>query len=295
MNTPDETATTVVNKALQPETGGGETQPHAVKGHRVVALINPVLHCRSTCAELIRAGVNLVGIVEAQTKSKGLPLATFKRLVKKQGLKATASQVAARLVYSIANRTKDRQLYRQLFDSRDVASALTQWGGTVLSCTNYAEDRTIAAITAMQPEILVVHSQSWVTKKVRDLASAGLVIGGHPGITPHYRGSHSSFWALLNQQPDMVGWTAFHVDQGVDSGDVIIQGRIAVQPDDSYMTLNWRGMVEIAKSQATAIRQYDVDGTVARTPHAELPADSEFGLPGLPEYVRYRRSQKLAR
>ena len=264
-------------------------------GNRVVALINPVLHCRSTCAALLDHGVNLVGVVEAQTKSSGLPLATFKRMVRKQGIRTTVSQVAARLAYSVQNRAKDRELYRQLFNRHAIESKLSEWGGPVVSCRSYAEDQAIAAVKELRPDILVVHSQSWVTKKVRDLALSGLVIGGHPGITPQYRGSHSSFWALLNQQPDMVGWTAFHVDKGVDSGDVIVQGRMNVQSGDSYMTLNWRGMIEIAKAQAAAIRQFDMDGTVARTPHTELPADSEFGLPGLSEYIQYCRLQKFAR
>ncbi len=272
-----------------------DTASTRLDGHRVVALINPVLHCRATCAELIRSGANLVGIVQAQTKSGGLPLATFRRLVEKQGLAQTASQVAARIAYSVANRKQDGRSYAELFDRKQIELTLANWGGSVVSCSDYAEAETVNAIKALKPDILVVHSQSWVTKKVRDLALTGLVIGGHPGITPFYRGSHSSFWALLNQQPEMVGWTAFHVDKGVDSGDVIVQGRLEVMPNDSYMTLNWRGMKEIAKAQADAIREFDLQREVPRVSHSEIPPNSEFGLPGLGEYIRYRRTQKLAR
>ena len=278
-----------------PTVEAGQKQPAGKPRHRVVALINPNLHCRATCAELINAGVNLVGIVEAQTKTGGLPVANFKRLVKKQGLTTTASQVAARLAYNVANRSKDRRLYEELFNRDHIESTLRRWNGPVVTCTDYAESSAMAAIQQLSPDILVVHSQSWVTRKVRELAATGLVIGGHPGITPHYRGSHSSFWALLNKQPEMVGWTAFHVDKGVDTGDVIVQGRLEVQPDDSYVTLNWRGMVEIAKAQAAAISNYDQHGIVSRIPHAAVPDDSEFGLPGVVEYLRYRRSQSLAR
>ena len=260
---------------------------------RVVALINPVLHCRSTCAELINQGVNLVGIVEAQTRQAGLPLGTFRRLVKKQGLAATSSQVAARLAYLVANRRADRRIYDQLFDREQIEQTLAAWNGPTIECGDYGE--VIPAIRDLQPDILVVHSQSWVTKRVRDLALKGLVIGGHPGITPHFRGSHSSFWALLNEQPEMVGWTTFHVDKGVDSGDVIVQGRMQVEPGDSYMSLNWRGMKEIAKAQAAAIVEFDRSGRIPRTPHRQIPPDSEYGLPGLRQFLSYRRRQKLAR
>ncbi|MEO1980756.1 MAG: formyltransferase family protein, partial [Fuerstiella sp.] len=202
----------------------------AVRRHRVLMLINPVLHCRATCARLIEADLNVVGIVEAETKTNGLPLVTFRRLLKKQGLVSTASQVAARFVYKAANRRADRRIYRQLFDRQHVEDVLRQQNAPVIQCRSYSEPAARQAMADLQPDVLVVHSQSWVPKKVRQLPATGLVLGGHPGLTPFYRGSHSSFWALLNQQPQMIGWTAFHVDRGVDTGDVIIQGRLQVQP-----------------------------------------------------------------
>lgn len=262
---------------------------------RVVALINPTLHCRATCAELINSGVNLVGIVEAQTKTTGLPLATFRRLVRKQGLLATASQVAARLAYLSANRSADRRIYRELFDEKAIEATLQAWNGKTLSCSVYHDPDTMKQIRVLQPDILVVHSQSWVTKKVRALAQKQLVLGGHPGITPDYRGSHSSFWAILNRKPEKVGWTAFHLDKGVDTGDVIVQGRLTIQPDDSYMSLNWRGMKEIASALAKSIRQFDETGEIPRNAHRQIPPDSEYGLPGIRQYLSYRRQQDLVR
>ena len=264
-------------------------------GSRVVALINPVLHCRSTCVELIRSGVNLVGIVEASTKQRGLPIGTLRRLLKKQSIAQTTSQIAARLAYLASNRKSDALVYERLFNQNEIEEALKRWDGPTITCRSYGDPDTRSKIDALQPDILIVHSQDWVTKKVRELSRTGLVIGGHPGITPHYRGSHSSFWALIQQQPEMIGWTAFHVDQGVDCGDVIIQGRLSVEDSDSFMTLNWRGMKEIARAQAEAILQYDASGEIPRNPHRQIPPNSEYGLPGLRQYLTYRRLQKAVR
>ncbi|MDG1896412.1 MAG: formyltransferase family protein [Fuerstiella sp.] len=267
----------------------------APRRHRVLALINPVLHCRATCAQLIEADVNLVGIVEADTKSGGLPLLTLRRLLKKQGVVSTASQVAARLIYQAQNRKADRRIYERLFDRQHVEEVLQQQDVPVIRCRSYSEPSARQAMAVLQPDVLVVHSQSWVPRDVRHLPTTGLVLGGHPGLTPFYRGSHSSFWALLNQQPQMIGWTAFHVDKGVDTGDVVVQGRLNVQPDDSYMTLSWRGMSEIAKAQAAAIRDFDRTGRIPRMPHQCIPPESNFGLPGLWQYVKYMSSQNVAR
>lgn len=269
--------------------------PCSSSGCRVVALINPVLHCRSTCAELIQRGINLVGIIEADKKKAGLPFATFGRLIRKQGLMSATSQVLARLAYLAGNRAADRKIYHELFDHEEIQRVLNMWNGPVLTCRSYAEPVAMDTIRDLRPDILVVHSQDWVTKKVRDLARKGLVLGGHPGITPDFRGSHSSFWALFHDQPEKLGWTAFHLDKGVDTGDVIVQGRLSAEDGDSYMSLNWRGMKKIAVALAESIREYDRTGDISRLPHRQIPPNSEFGLPGIRQYLSYRRRQKVAR
>ena len=263
--------------------------------HRVVALVNPRLQCQATCATLIDSGVNLVGIVECNPHSNGLPIKSFIRLVKKNGLFRTLSQVVARGIYAVRNRRSDSKLFDQLFDQEAIERSLANWSGERIVCESYSDAQTMEKLRELKPDVLVVHSQSWVTKRVRAIPTKGLVIGGHPGITPHYRGSHSPFWALLHNKPEMVGWTVFHVDQGVDCGDVISQGRLPIEPGDSYMSLNWRGMQQIAQAQADAILNLDRGQPVPRQPHEEIPRHSEFGLPGLFSYLRYLRRQTLAR
>jgi len=266
-----------------------EQQP--VHRQRVVALINPVLHWRSTCVELLKQNVNLVGIAEAQPRQAGLPLKTLRRIIRKSGFQSAMSSVAARAAYVARNRSLDSEVYDRLFDRAAIEEALHQWSGPTAQAASY--DELFDFISNLQPDVLVVHSQSWVSRKVRELAAAGLVLGGHPGVTPHYRGSHSSFWALLNGQPEMVGWTAFHVDKGVDTGDVIVQGRLSIEGDDSYMTLNWRGMKAIAEALAEAIDHFDRTGEISRQPHESIPPGSDYGQPGISAYRQYMKTTSV--
>jgi len=268
---------------------------NAARKHRVVALVNPRLQCLSTCATLIDAGVNLVGVVESNPRTAGLPLKSLRRLVKKNGLPTTISQVISRCVYTVRNRRSDAQIFDELFHRTAIEDTLAEWSGERIECENYGDAETRTRIRSLKPDILVVHSQSWVTKRVREIPTTGIVIGGHPGITPFYRGSHSPFWALLHNKPELVGWTVFHVNQGVDCGDVIRQGRLNIQPGDSYMSLNWRGMKQIASAQADVILKFDRGEAIPRQPHSEIPRDSEFGLPGVFSYFRYLRRQSAAR
>jgi len=267
----------------------------AIRKHRVVALVNPRLQCLSTCATLIDAGVNLVGIVESNPHTAGLPLKSFQRLVRKNGLLRTISQVISRCIYAVRNRRSDAKIFDELFDRVEIEKTLSKWSGERIECQNYGDAETMRRIRDLAPDILVVHSQSWVTKRVREIPTTGMVIGGHPGITPFYRGSHSPFWALLHRKPELVGWTVFHVNQGVDCGDVIRQGRLNLQPGDSYMSLNWRGMKNIASAQADVVLDFDRGEPIPRKPHREIPEGSEFGLPGVLSYLRYLRRQSVAR
>lgn len=54
-------------------------------------------------------------------------------------------------------------------------------------------------------------------------------IGIHPSLLPAYRGSHPVFWGAVNGEKEF-GLTAYHLDEGIDTGDIIVQKRILVNP-----------------------------------------------------------------
>jgi methionyl-tRNA formyltransferase len=56
-------------------------------------------------------------------------------------------------------------------------------------------------------------------------------INAHPGLLPAYRGVGVVTWALQNGEPE-VGVTVHHMDEGIDSGDVILQRRLPVAAGD---------------------------------------------------------------
>lgn len=270
-----------------------ETQPCA--GNRVVALVGSQIWHRNTCATLIQAGVNLVGICRVRQKSFGLPISYLRWAVRKQGLFRVIDQIAGRIAYLALNKKKDQVILNRLFDGEKIDSVLNAWNGPLHVTSDYSAPETVEWLRALQPDILVVHTSAWVGKRVRAIPAKGIVIGGHPGITPYYRGAHSAFWAIHNNHPDDVGWSVFWLDEGVDTGDLITQERIAIEPGDSYFTLGWKSMICIAEAQARVIREFDSGRPIRRVPHDTIPPDSNFGVPTLREYLRYRRRQKLCR
>jgi folate-dependent phosphoribosylglycinamide formyltransferase PurN len=270
-----------------------EAMPEAGR-HRIAILCGPTRAHRNTCATLIRAGLNVVGTCICDRRAWGLPLDYVRRSARRKGFVATLSRIAARVAYKLLDRGRDRAMESQIFPEHEIDTTLSNWAGPVHRTKGYSEPATLKWLERIQPDVLVVHSSYWVGRKVRALARTGIVLGGHPGITPYYRGSHSAFWAVYLGKPRDVGCTVFLVDDGMDTGEIVVQDRIAIQPGDSFVTLGWRGMKRIGELQAEALCRLDHGIALPRVRLA-VPENSEFDNPRLGEFLRYRLIQKAVR
>lgn len=74
---------------------------------------------------------------------------------------------------------------------------------------------------------------------VTDIAPAKLLavpklgaICYHPSILPKYRGSSAINWAIINGE-STTGLTIFWVDEGIDTGDILLQKKVEVGPEES--------------------------------------------------------------
>jgi len=58
----------------------------------------------------------------------------------------------------------------------------------------------------------------------------------HPSLLPKYRGASAINWALIKGETK-TGLTLFWVDQGIDTGPILLQKEVAVDPDDTTGSL----------------------------------------------------------
>jgi folate-dependent phosphoribosylglycinamide formyltransferase PurN len=91
------------------------------------------------------------------------------------------------------------------------------------------------ALEALAPTVVVVAGTRIIAGSVLGAIPATF-LNLHAGITPHYRGVHGGYWALASGDATHCGVTVHVVDQGVDTGDIIAQARIAPTDRDTFVT-----------------------------------------------------------
>ena len=58
----------------------------------------------------------------------------------------------------------------------------------------------------------------------------------HPSLLPKYRGASAINWALIRGEI-VTGLSLFWVDQGIDTGPILLQKEVKVDPDDTTGSL----------------------------------------------------------
>lgn len=104
---------------------------------------------------------------------------------------------------------------------------------------------TVQRIREWRPGIIVGAFWGYILKpEVIEIPPSGC-INMHPGYLPFNRGMNPNVWPIVEQTP--AGVTIHYVDAGIDTGDVIGQRLVPVQPTDTGGSLYDRTLVEIVE------------------------------------------------
>lgn len=261
---------------------------------RVVCLFGTGIIFDKTLSVLLEKNVNVVGVVNANKHQNGVDFSYLKIAGKKHGYGRVFLQILGRIYYKIFNSQKDRQIFNQIYRESEIQNILKKHTYLTHQTDDYGKPETMAFIQNLQPDLILVHSGYWVGKKVRNIVN-GRVIGGHPGITPDYRGVHSPFWAIFNGEPEKLGYSVFWLDSGVDTGDILYQSSVPIENGDSYFTLSWKGMVGIAENQARLIKEMESGLEPKSRKVGEVDDSTNYTHPTIFQYWKYRKIQKEVR
>ncbi len=97
------------------------------------------------------------------------------------------------------------------------------------------------------------------------------VVGYHPAALPQNRGRHPIIWALALGLKYTAS-TFFFMDEGADSGDILSQQVVAIDPMDNAADL-YRKLINTAQSQLTILTSTLASNTTQRTPQDHSAAN----------------------
>jgi len=86
-------------------------------------------------------------------------------------------------------------------------------------------------------------------------AFAGRVLNIHPSLLPAFPGLHAQRQAL-EHGVKVAGATVHFMDEGVDTGPIVLQAAVPVEPDDTEETLSARILVQEHRIYPEAIRLF---------------------------------------
>ncbi len=102
----------------------------------------------------------------------------------------------------------------------------------------------VSTLTGFSPDLVVLAGFMRILTPVFTDAFAGKLINIHPSLLPKYPGLHTHRRALQNGDAEQ-GATVHFVTDELDGGPAILQGRVAIQPDDNEDSLASRVLTEV--------------------------------------------------
>jgi methionyl-tRNA formyltransferase len=112
-------------------------------------------------------------------------------------------------------------------------------GVAVLQPARIRHPEAVELLRGLRPEILVVVAYGQILPKpVLELAPRGAV-NVHASLLPRYRGAAPIQWAIVGGEPE-TGVTTMLLDEGLDTGPILLQRATPMEPGETARTLEPR-------------------------------------------------------
>ncbi len=109
-------------------------------------------------------------------------------------------------------------------------------GLTILQPTNLKNEEFLSELEALNANLQIVVAFRMLPKAVWKMPELG-TFNLHASLLPSYRGAAPINWAIINGETE-TGVTTFFIDDKIDTGEIIQQERIPIEPDDTAGVLH---------------------------------------------------------
>ena len=143
-------------------------------------------------------------------------------------------------------------------------------GLTILQPAKLKAPDFLAELKALNADLQVVVAFRMLPELVWDMPSMG-TLNVHASLLPQYRGAAPINWAIINGETE-TGVTTFKLQHAIDTGDLLLQQRVAIDPNETAGELHDRLKIAGAQLLVETIQGL-MNGSIV--PQAQPIADME--------------------
>jgi methionyl-tRNA formyltransferase len=127
----------------------------------------------------------------------------------------------------------------RIFQPSPVKELAISSGITILQPANINDFSFLNELTAIKPDMIVVVAYGKILPQhILKLPPFGC-INVHASLLPKYRGAAPIQWAIINGE-ELTGVTTMLMDEGLDTGDIMLQEKTEISDEDNAETLSKR-------------------------------------------------------
>lgn len=158
---------------------------------------------------------------------------------------------------------------RKLQES-DVKQYAVSKGLPVLQPTNMKSEAFIEELRSYKADIQVVVAFRMMPEIVWNMPPMGTV-NVHGSLLPQYRGAAPINWAIINGEQE-TGVTTFRLKHEIDTGNILLQRKVAIEADDNVGLIYEKLMNEGAELLVETIKGLAAD-TLTEIPQDNVPVE----------------------
>ncbi len=140
-----------------------------------------------------------------------------------------------------------------------------------------------------EPDIIINQSMNILKSRLLSIPNIG-TLNRHNALLPKNRGRLTPFWVLYKKETE-TGVSIHFVDEGIDSGDIIVQKKFTVTPNDNFNTIVKKNYKIAGKAMLEALDLLE-SGNYKLTPNDDTKATYNT-VPTLKEAWEFRKRIRL--
>lgn len=125
----------------------------------------------------------------------------------------------------------------------------------------------IEQLRALQADLHIVVAFRMLPELVWNMPPLG-TINVHASLLPQYRGAAPINWAIINGETE-TGVTTFKLKHEIDTGNILLQAKVSILPEDNIGSLYAKLMQEGGKLLVTTVQGF-ADGTLKELPQSDV-------------------------